>query len=435
MDLTKEYNNQKLERKRQKLLRDADSARVLVKLKNRQSSVKDSIRIGLGDGLKLTENRLAVSIRHALGTILPAYRDSFRELLLVVEKETDLLEDPDKFVKPLSSLASWALFWVQQPASWKSKSYNQLRSFSSLARHLLARYDVPMFMDHCWFDEPQYQEWFVHIGQGQNIRKIENLPIALTKMQAHHFLRAPKDYTIKEALRWGQIVGMGGEERLVDAVITTHMGRAFHRDEPFWATVLQWFVNNQTMDMRQVGPVIDYIESQKFHNLGNVWVNGRFEMHGPPQPNFSMKGRTSESLIRQVEEWHKHLAKSKSRRVTSWNSCGIEGLDRVEGDGKKRFLIVELLTSAQLSAEGNAMHHCVGSYSMSCSSGRCAIYSLQSDESGFLTRRLTIEVDLQTRQIVQARGKYNVMPSETDKRVLRMWAVQSGLGIGRFTRL
>jgi hypothetical protein len=449
MDLTREYNNPNLERKRQKLLRDQDVLRTLKAAKPRQGGIREAVVNGLGNDHNASKSALAREIGAKSLSLSASSRSVFRDLLLTVEKESSLLEDTKRFLTPLTHLASWSLYWVRNPADWKAKSYNAERCFSSLARHLLARYDVPVFMDHAWLSSesqareytPQtgkWQEWFIHIGQGQNIRKVDNFPVAFTKMQAHHFLLAPKDYTIPEAIRWGQVRGMGGEERLVEAVIGTHLGRRFHKDEPFWATVLQWFVANQTMDVRQVGPIIDYIENQRHVDRPSIWMNGGWRYQGPEQPNFAMKGRTADSLIRQVETWHKALARIKTRKVTSWETCGIKGFDRIEGDGtnSRHFIIRELLTSSELATEGRAMNHCVGSYSHSCSSRRCAIYSMQVNPgSGALERRLTIEVDLHSRTIVQARRKCNLMPTDVDSRILRAWATAEGLSMGRWVRL
>ena len=45
--------------------------------------------------------------------------------------------------------------------------------------------------------------------------------------------------------------------------------------------------------------MIDFIQHQKFV-CQDVVVNGVRDLIGPPQPNFTMKGRTPESLLRQV---------------------------------------------------------------------------------------------------------------------------------------
>jgi hypothetical protein len=438
VNLTREYNNKNLERKRRKLLLSEQGVATLRAMKPRQGNVRDAIENAFNTAVNATAHGLTTEIGAAVLSLSPCNRAAFQNLLMIVEKESSLLDAHKEFLKPLARLASWSSFWVTNVSEWRAKSYNNRRCFSSLARHLLARYDVPLFMDEAWLGSTvnqqmsSWQEWFIHIGQGQNIRKASNLPVRFTKMQAHHFLQAPKDYTINEAIRWGQIRGLGGEERLVEAVIATHMGRSFHRDETFWATVLQWFVNHQTMDMRQVGPVIDYIDNVRHRDRPSIWMNGGWRYQGPEQPDFSVKGRTAESLVRLTEEWHKQLAKTKTRKITKWESCGIAGLDTADDDGRNRVVIRELLTSNELQQEGRAMHHCVGSYSWNCSSGKCAIYSMRVEDAAGNMRGLTIEVDVHSRAIVQVRGKYNVSPNPADTRILRSWATREHLKVGRW---
>ena len=75
-------------------------------------------------------------------------------------------------------LGAWHSKWVRGPKRWRCNSHNPARQFSSLARHLLADYHVPNFLDSAWFrprggsirEKRQEQEWFIHIGQGGNIR-------------------------------------------------------------------------------------------------------------------------------------------------------------------------------------------------------------------------------------------------------------------------
>jgi hypothetical protein len=49
-------------------------------------------------------------------------------------------------------------------------------------------------MDVVWLrgddEAPSQQGWFIHLGNGQNIRRAD-LPLTLSKKQARHFLSAP----------------------------------------------------------------------------------------------------------------------------------------------------------------------------------------------------------------------------------------------------
>jgi hypothetical protein len=150
-----------------------------------------------------------------------------------------------------------------------------------------------------------------------------------------------------------------------------------------------------------------------------------------------MQRRDPVTLVRQVEAWHRQLARVRIPSYgvaydVAWRSCGIAGYDRVEGDGSSRrhVRITELLSSAQLRAEGDAMRHCVATYTGSCHSGRTAIYSLTVEQRAGKERLLTIEVSVQDRRITQARGRMNQMPTPLAERVLRAWATTTSVRFG-----
>src|SRR4029077_4063924 len=222
------------------------------------------------------------------------------------------------FVDGLLALARHARSWIRLPTGWKPLTHNARRQFSSLARHLFADWPVPTFMDSVWFSgngrgAVQQQEWFLHIGRGQNISTAD-LPLSYTKRMAHFFMQAPADLTVEAALRWGQIHGLGGSERLARAIIGTWLGTSFGHDD-FWVTVLQFFIANPMLDLAHVGPIIDYIEQQRFVSQDVLVAPGVVERNGPAQPNFMMKGRTPASLLRQVEAWHRTLAKAEQPKA------------------------------------------------------------------------------------------------------------------------
>ena len=246
-------------------------------------------------------------------------RACYLGLLLHCEKNADLLgvkpavgrlgpQEGNTFVEGLAALARWRDSWLRPLEEWMPDSHNSRRQFGSLARHLLARYAVPRFMDVAWFqmdseETRRQQGWFVHVGVGGNIRTAD-IPVHLTKKMAHLFLQAPDAYTIEEALRWGQVLGLGGEVPLVRAINETRLGSTFEC-EPFWKTVIHFFVNNPMLDPDQVGPVVDYLYNQKYVPQEIVQPGGVVDRRLPAQPNLGMKGRSADKLVRQVEAWHR----------------------------------------------------------------------------------------------------------------------------------
>ena len=349
-------------------------------------------------------------------------RAQLRDLLLHVEKRApDLLDarpalqrlgrvEGNTFVEALGALARHSDAWQQSPSEWKPDSRNPRRQFASLTRFLLARYDVPTCLDSGWFggwdQEAQRQQgWFIHVGSGQNIRTAD-LPLVFSKRMAHVFAEAPGELTATEALRWAQVVGQEGSEVLAQAVIATELGRSF-ADESFWSTVVLFFVENPMLDPDMVGPIVDYINHQKYVPT---------EEGEPPQPSYTMKGRSAVKLLRQVEDWHERLARDNRQPSGSWESSGIANFewmdDKEEG---LRWTIRELTSKKELTLEGRAMNHCVASYVSNCRRGSKSVWSMQVDAEGHSARVLTIAMHNPSRNIVEVRGRFNAVPRQSGR--------------------
>jgi PcfJ-like protein len=341
--------------------------------------------------------------------------------------------DGNTYLDGLLAVARQAKHWRRLPTLWKPQSHNVRRQFASLARHLFAEWPVPSFMDSVWFlghskEAVRRQGWFLHIGRGENIRTAD-LPLLYTKRMAHCFMQAPSGFTADAALRWGQIHALGGDARLVKATLGTQLGNCFEHDE-FWTTVLRFFIANPMLDSTHVGPIIDYINFQRFVSRNPLPPPCNAERRGPAQPNFTMKGRSPASLLRQVAAWHRTLANVEQPKI-EWPSSGISGLEYIEGSERSGNLriwtIRELLSTKALFAEGRAMKHCVASYARSCARGACSIWALEVDALEGHSKVLTIQVDSATRLICQSRGKCNRLPGEKERGILRRWAQQANL--------
>ena len=259
---------------------------------------------------------------------------------------------------------------------WVPPSHNPRKQFHHLACHLLARDDVPTFMDAAFFTSQMpeaglHQAWFKYIGSGKNIRTAD-LPVALNKKSAHCFLAAPADLSIAHALRWGQVLGQGGSPALARAVIGTRLGQSFE-NEDFWSTAILFFVNNPMLDPAHVGPIVDFIYDQKYVPQQIVLPGGGVEQRPPAQPNFSMKSRSIPKLLRQVDEWHEALARQvlppdaeaepdraggkKSRvRPVSWGASSIGEFEQKQEDKQLgetlTWSIKELLSQPRTGGRG-----------------------------------------------------------------------------------
>lgn len=307
---------------------------------------------------------------------------------------------------------------IRDFTGWKPTTHNGRKQACDFVRFLFAKYEVPVFMDHVWWDNSiNHKDWFIRVGQGENIRKMPGLYIELTKKEAHYMMQSPRDFGMKEAIRHGQISNIGGNEYLTRQILRTRIGTDFSKNE-FWMGVFRWFIMNPMLDPKQYAPITDYIHNQKF--IPSVVVNGEFVA---AQPNFSIKDRNPETLIKQVIAWHKRLGKTRST-YTSWPSCGLPKFEYETGneDRKKFYTIKELCTSKELQQEGNTMHHCVSSYATSCAEKRTSIWSLSVSDKMGTRKMLTIDLQVPTKKIMEARGKYNEKPTSEGLRIIDIWA-------------
>jgi hypothetical protein len=372
---------------------------------------------------------------------------AFQELLLHVQRDTGLISSRpalsrlgaqagNTFSDGLLCLGRCREHWIRELRNWRPTSHNPLRQFTSLAAFLLAKYPLPPFLDSVWFrghgDQAQWQQaCYRALARGGSPRRLD-FPIALTKQMSRHFLQAPKDFLLEQALRWGQVLGLGGSPRLVRAILGSRLAASFEHND-FWTTVIRWLIENPMLDPAQIGPLIDFIYQQNFEPQLVETAPGVMGVR-PIEPNFSMKGRTAASLIQRMREWHASLRKQPEKADLEWLPAGIGGFELVEGTlvsgSLRRWTIVELLSRQALFHEGQVMRHCVASYDRSCAGGGSSIWSMGLERNhGKRKRMLTIELAVGSKRICQIRGKANRLASQKELEIVGRWASQQGLSI------
>lgn len=382
-------------------------------------------------------------IKQAYESVWSENRQTYVSLLIHLYKVSKLLKNTEYYA-PIAKLMMYKMQWVRSFEDWKPHSHNLHKQFSELTRYLLCKYDIPRFMDTAWFDTKDHgcsivsgignwgpMDWFVEMGSGTNIRKCPSLPVPLTKKMAHNFTQAPSDANIKDAFLWAQITAEGGDERLFRALLSTRLNDSFKNNE-FRLQVMRFFANNPMIDTDQIGPIIDYIRDQKYRLRREAVRPGVVETLAPAQPNFSMAGRSVQSLLAQMERWHRQLGKEKKGGKVEWEHSTIPNFEHVEGKPPKErvWTITELLSSGELNSEGRAMKHCVSSYAHSCAHGSCSIWTLERRQYGSIEKLITIELRKDT--ISQLRGKLNRLPNAVESRIINLWASKEGLKISKY---
>jgi hypothetical protein len=373
---------------------------------------------------------------------LPAYD----RLLRQVQRHTRWLRPagrPGDSRNPLNTavlaLALHHADWLRPPEAWKPGGPSPWPQAASLAHHLLARYPVPACLTSVWFDPPPGQPlpqhgWFKHLGRGGSLRTA-GLPLRLTRAMAHRLGQAPHHYRVFAALRWAQVVGMGGGEALARAVAATPLGRG-PGDEPFWEEVLRFLVRHPTFPLDQVGPLVDCLRHQRGEASEGVSPAGVFGPLPPPRPDFSLQGRTVASVLRLIEDWHRDLGLEAAVPLgRTWRPSPLRGFRLVEVSaalGTQRvWEVTELLAGRDLVLEGRALRHCVATYAGRCPRGQASIWSLRLATGQGRFRVLTVEVDVPNRTVGQARGWRNRYPTAQEWEILRLWAAQEGLTMAK----
>jgi hypothetical protein len=361
-------------------------------------------------------------------------RDAYLRLLLHVEhRAPDLLSTAwgcDRYgprrgntlVDGLAALALLHKRWTRDPQKWRPRGRNQRRQFTDLSRHLLANYRVPAPFDSVWFagDDPAARAqwgWFAHIGSGGNLRTTD-VPVDLTKRMAHEVLLAPNDLTAAEALRWGQCLGYDGSPAFAHAIIASRLGREFEHEE-FWCSVIQFLARQRSLDTDQVRPIIDYLQFRKFEPQEIPGPDGGVDLGPALEPNLSMKSRSLPKLLARVDRWRATFTPemiaaaaelAKSATSTSKRTMAFyytEEEDETTGR-TLRWTIQELSNARSLANEGEAMGHCLSSTAVKLS--ETSIWSVQVVDGERVKRILTVAIDIESRVVTQARGRFNSNP-------------------------
>lgn len=395
-----------------------------------------------------TERGVEQVMRHVPQRLRDAARTKAAEQLWEVTHRLKLIKkkhhsrpgyvSPDNpYVVALANFAIQRERWLRDPRGFHTRTHNPYRQFTELTRHLFADYPPPAFMEQAWFvRNPRQaaltQGWYIDLARGQSPRKLGKLPIDLTRAAAHLLPTVPPELTVWQGFRWAQVRAMGATHATATAILASPIGVDFKRDG-FWLTVVRFLVDQPMLDPNRIGPIVDYIHHQR--HVDQLIGDGERQRHGPAMPNYSMKGRSIQRLLTQVDRWHGRLAAAApGGRRLNWRPCGIDGMQWTEGNGdnEKKIIVRELLNSTVLANEGASMGHCVASYATSCATRRVAIFTMTRESKKRHEKMLTVEVRPSQRLIVQARGHCNRVASMEERRLLNVWASQVNLKVSSF---
>jgi len=355
-------------------------------------------------------------------------RRRITELVPVLEERAPDLLTSD-LADALRRLVACA--WVRSVGDWQPRGKGRDRRLQSLVDHLLVRFPVPRFLYRVFLGARQAGEpsapclddgrLFAHLAAGGSVREAIArgwVPLPLTRRMSHLFLQAPPAASLVLAARLAQIGALGGPDWLAGALVAALDERSRPGSPSFWWEAAAWFCRQRDLAANQVGPLVDYLAHAASED-----------------ENYSLAGRTLGSVRRAMVAWHAELAqirrlvgvrfeKSTKLEPGRWLRRTRVG----EALQEELWTMDEILCSRELVREGTAMGHCVATYVDDVLAGASSIWSLRCDGQ----RALTVEVRPVRRLIDQARGKFNRQPRAVEKALLKRWARENGLEVGKW---
>jgi hypothetical protein len=316
-------------------------------------------------------------------------------------------------------------YWVNSPRTWvnrqKTKNLTKLRV--DLIRHVFGVYKCPRFLENVWLlekngaeSELKFVDWYLAVAQGKSLFK-ECTKGILSKKETHAFLIAPNEFAVEQNIWWARgycesknNIGTAGK------IAHSNLVMKDYKNE-FWISVMRFFVRFPTR-VSEMNNLMDFFTYTIREN-----------------ENYSLKGRSLDTVRKSCEVWHRFLNKQRSIGGGNWDGCPITDSSYSVGKNEQKicWTMTQIKTGNDLLKEGQAMRHCVVSYKRSCMDGGTYIWSLSSKNyNGTMKRHLTIQLN-QNFDVVQYQGVGNRDARPNEKTILQRWANDNGIQIKRHT--
>lgn len=398
--------------------------------------------------LDLDENRQITNINYpaqkaALERRLSEYLNKLYDARQCVNlKKTDLLDHIGDF-KNLAIVRNelkcatpllFSPFWVRSPKTWAPKST------TSLVDYLFVIHRPP----NCLYkfinsefrtNQLKWIIWFILIAQGASLKRAEAyFDWQVSSKFQYYFESISKDMPPIQACVIAEIHRLGGSirdairilDRIEYRVDPTHIDnyekdysysdcldpdyveRTMYRYksfEDFWRETVRWHIKH--------GDEITDVESRRIL----IWAYHLYTESLRLGTKFTWKKWSVQTVIQRSDDYDQRIRFSRYDRSLSltwpdhdWN------WEVVNKDGES-WTFHELTSGRELAEEGEAMHHCVGSYAGACVAGLSAIFTLKSNG----IRTITAEIDPRSKMLRQARGSCNRILTPSEHQIIHKW--------------
>lgn len=379
-------------------------------------------------------------------------RPACRRLVSAISGNCGLLthSHPSEFplIPVMVRIAAYSGYWIREPETWSPGSDSTPRDIiRSLLEHLFARWPMPACFDSAWLVKGELRclerDWYCHLASGGSLRNVQGMPPSISAKALHLAMNAPRDLTIREALRYGQVMASGGSDELLAEVLASRMVRDLSNDA-VWSRLIVKVIAAGNLKPRNFGIIADTL-LQVISKHG--WKRAETLIDLPLHELLSYCRTFWRSILKVVGASHPDWKPTdidcpniRSELLHHYNEHWprLQGSKPFEsachrGGQTIPCRIMELTYQWQLVAESKAMKHCVDSYVRKCRLGKSSIFSLRTDENEYdnpaETSHLTIEVNRQSRKIIQVRGKWNQSFAPERIPLLRKWAHELDLVI------
>jgi hypothetical protein len=337
-------------------------------------------------------------------------------------------------VEALVNLGRHRHAWIRPLDAWAGSEAWGPGAVGSLAQHVTARYPVPGFLASAWHAEAPYTRaacrWYLGHASGRPFRA-QPLPIAMSRTMEDAFLRSPAHYEVVYAMRRAELVGLCARPALIDAVMRTPLASDLSHGD-FWRSF--WcFCITKRIPVGQVWPLVHWLDAIR-HRYTRVDGPDGPVVQPPSHPDFSLEGRTRDSVMQLMDEWY--AARRRADDALTWRPSGLRPLTlrfppERRGGPLAVWEVCELTAGAELRAEGDALRHCVATYSQDCAEGESSIWSIRRRRGDTVRSLATIEIDPELRQVVQARAFRNRPVTGRARAVLQAWCARERLRLRR----
>ena len=301
---------------------------------------------------------------------------------------------------------------------WVAKSYNEDKQIIDFIHYGYCKYKPPVFMFSLFKEEDTkrlygdynlYKNWFFAIARGESFyKKASNI---FSKREAHIFLSLNNNNTIEENVWLAKCMAYELSKPLSNVIIKKLISSYYFKHNKFWDSFLHFvkkFEKDATAPM--VEDIIDFLINTLRGN-----------------PTFSLKNRTLNSVVALSNVWHRQQQILKHHKENyALASSTIPNFKWEDESNNIVWEINQIKTINALYKEGAKMHHCVGSYGYKCVKGESFIFSATKDD-GINSKESVLTIEVVNNRIVQARGKYNRVPTNQEMKVLKRWCATSDI--------